>query len=191
VAYASSGAGWDALKCVPVLGDQAIGEPCVYAGMVEATDDCDAGSSCWDVEEVDGELLGYCRAFCLGSEDDPICPAGSTCAIAGDSIPTYCRPFCDPLAQDCEEGTACYWATDSFQCVFTTQDIPVGQPCGFVNDCAAGLICDATEDLPACVGSACCTAFCDLEVGDAACEAALPGSECVPFYENVGTCGLP
>jgi hypothetical protein len=194
--YSSSGGGWDASKCVPVLGDQPPGEPCIYAGAVESTDDCDATSFCWDVNQ-EGE--GICHAFCTGTPDTPECPEGSSCLISSDSSIFLCIYNCDPTLQDCSEGLACYWASGGFNCIFTTQDIPPGEPCGFINDCVAGTSCLTAEVLPNCVGSACCSPWCQLGAGDLTCEV-LPGTMCVSFFEDnmappgfehVGVCIVP
>jgi hypothetical protein len=92
------------------------------------------------------------------------------------------------------------WVDSSFSCIFMDQNIPAGQPCGFINDCAKGLSCLPAAVLPGCEGSACCSGFCDLELGDGPCEALLPGTACSPFfeenaappgYEQVGVCILP
>lgn len=199
VPYASNGGSWDANKCVPVMGDQAVGEPCSYAGAEEGTDDCDATSMCWDVMDIDGELVGTCTPFCQGSADMPECPEGSTCNLTGDGVVTLCFSNCDPLLQDCNEGLACYWANNDFNCIFTTQDIPPGEPCGFLNDCVAGNICLDAAVLPSCNGSACCSPFCNLELPDQTCDV-LPGTTCVPFFEqdtappgdeDVGVCIVP
>jgi hypothetical protein len=180
VAYASSGGNWDALKCVPVSGDQAGGEPCTYAGAAESTDDCDATSFCWNVNE---EGMGTCHLFCTGTADNPECPAGSYCALAGDGVITLCIPTCDPILQDCDEGFACYWGNSDFVCIFATQDIPPGDPCGFVNDCVESTGCIDAAAVPGCVGAACCSPFCQLGAGDQVC-AVLPGTMCVPFFED-------
>ena len=196
VPYGSTGSQWDAQKCVPILGDQGVGEPCVYDGVVPATDDCDASSYCWNAMEVEGELVGTCHALCTGSHDAPMCPPGSNCSINGDGTITLCIPTCDPLAQDCEAGLGCYWSGTDFSCIFTTEDIPAGEPCGYFNDCMGGNLCVNTEDLPACEGSACCAPYCDLDLGDGPC-AVLPGTSCVAFfpegtapddYEHIGVC---
>jgi hypothetical protein len=198
VPYGSTGGNWDANKCVPVLGDQAPGEPCMYGGVVEATDDCDATSHCWDVMDVDGEAIGTCTAFCTGTADTPECPEGTWAFYLGD-VMCLCIETCDPIEQDCGEGLACFWANNGFNCIFTTQDIPAGEPCGFINDCAAGLGCLTAEVLPSCAGSACCSAWCQLGAGDQQCEV-LPGTTCVSFfeegmappgYEHVGVCIVP
>ena len=195
VPYPSSGGTWDANKCVAVMGAQAVGEPCVSGGWVEATDDCDETSFCWSVMEIDGELIGYCHAFCSGSPDNPQCPESSYCGVAGGGVLAICIPTCDPLLQDCAAGLACFFDGGSFTCIFTIQNIPAGEPCGFINDCAAGLVCLDAEPFPACEGSACCSPFCDISLGDGQCEA-VPGTSCVSFfeegmawgYEQVGVC---
>lgn len=200
VPYGSNGGNWDASKCVAILGSQATGEPCVYGGVSEATDDCDGTGYCWNVMEVDGEAIGTCHAFCTGTPDDPECPPNSQCSLSGDGTINLCILGCDPLIQDCGEGLACYWAHNGFQCILTTQNVPIGQPCGYINDCDVGLICLNADAFPACAGVACCSAFCELELGDGPCDAALPGTVCVPFFEDgmappglepVGICTLP
>jgi hypothetical protein len=199
VPIATSGGSWDANACVPVNGDQAPGEPCIYTGRDAGTDDCDATSLCWNVIEIEGELVGECLPFCMGSPDGPICPADSQCPISGDGTINVCLTTCDPIAQGCRDGLGCYWASSEFLCVVSLDDIPSGEPCGFINDCAPGLGCFTAEVLPDCDGSACCSPFCDLELGDQHC-ASLPGTSCSSFfeqgtappgYEHVGVCILP
>lgn len=194
--YVSGGGSWDASKCVPVTGAQATGEPCRSTGYVEATDDCDATGLCWDLMDVDGELVGVCRAFCTGTPDDPGCPDGSSCLIASDSPLALCIPRCDPLLQNCDELYGCYWVGYDFQCELTNQNLPTGAPCGYINDCTPGNVCLDAVLVPECVGAACCTNFCNLELGPGQCDA-LPGTTCIPFweqgtappeYEHVGVC---
>jgi hypothetical protein len=183
VPYASSGGNWDELKCVAIMGDQASGEPCWSGGAAEGTDNCDATSFCWDVIDVEGEPVGTCTTFCAGNPGDPMCPPGSQCLIGSEGTISLCVPTCDPLAQDCGAGLACFWANNDFNCIFTTEDIPAGQPCGLINDCAAGLGCIDAQWFPDCAGSACCSAFCDITLGDGPCDA-LPGTSCVAFFEE-------
>jgi hypothetical protein len=200
VPYGSDGGEWDAFKCVSIMGEQAPGEPCSYGGVVEASDDCDATSGCWNVQNVDGEPIGTCHLFCAGTPDDPVCPPGSSCTISGDESPAYCVAICDPVAQDCEPGLGCYHAgSTGFQCFLSAQNLPAGEPCGYLDDCAPGLVCLDASVLPTCNGAACCSTFCDLGLGDAQCDA-IPGTSCVPFYqegtappeyEHVGVCIVP
>jgi hypothetical protein len=197
VPYGSTGGNWDAVKCVPVTGDGVAGDSCTYGGVVEATDDCGPDTHCWDVMDVDGMAIGVCTPFCTGTPDDPICGPETSCLIANEGSINLCIATCDPLVQDCSTGLACFWANNGFNCIFTTQDIPLGEPCGFINDCAAGLGCLTAEVLPNCNGSACCGSWCSISEG-AACPAM--GTECSPFfeegmappgYESVGVCIIP
>ncbi len=201
VPYSSTGSEqFDAHKCVPVLGEQPAGEPCTYAGTAESTDDCDATGVCWNVHDVDGELVGTCYTFCMGTVDTPECPEGTVCPISGSGSLDLCVDTCDPIAQDCDdEGTACYyWATGSFVCIPPLTDLPPGATCGFINDCTAAL-CVTAEVLPTCDGSSCCASWCDVDLGDDQC-AAVPGTACVVFfeqgmapsgYDHVGVCIVP
>jgi hypothetical protein len=183
-------------KCVPVIGDQTAGEPCTYAGPEESTDNCDANSGCWDIEIIDGEFVGTCYAFC--STENLECPPQSACLYDFTGYPGYCIPTCDPLLQDCGPGEGCYWVNDSFHCIATTANWALGEPCMFIDDCAPGLVCLPAEYLPACAGSSCCGAWCDLDLGDAPCEV-MPGTVCASFfpetpppgYEGIGVCTLP
>lgn len=179
----SSGGVWDDLECVPIMGDAKPGEPCTYGGTVDATDDCDATGMCFDVDEIDGELIGTCYAFCTGTPDIPECPETSTCALSGDGVLTLCFPDCDPIAQDCLDGEGCYWSGSRFMCVPSAENLPAGESCEFANSCAVGLICAGAEALPDCPGVGCCVPFCELELGDMQCEA-VPGTSCVSFYEE-------
>ena len=195
VPYASTQGTWDAFKCVPVLGDNATGEPCSFSNPVDAIDDCDASGYCWDVGP---DSMGWCRAFCTGSADDPTCAEGSSCLISGGGVPVLCLPSCDPLAQDCGAGGGCYWTSGDFNCT-NAGDLPMGEACGFIADCEPGMLCVHSDALASCEGSNCCTNFCSLEAGDGAC-AWQPGAACVPFFEqgaappgfeDVGVCVLP
>ena len=200
VAYASSGGTWDANKCVPVTGDGAEGDPCIYDGADFGTDDCDENTVCWNAINMDGTLVGTCYPFCMGSADDPICENGNICRIVNDGVITVCLPPCDPLLQDCGEGLGCYWSggSQTFQCIIVAgSGIPTGDPCGFNNDCAPGNFCAAADVLNSCDGSACCAAFCDLNDDPTTCT---DGYSCVPFfdmgqappmYESLGLCILP
>lgn len=196
VPYGWNPGSWDDNKCVPIQGEQGVGDPCVYTGVEQSTDDCDGTSWCWDVD-LDGN--GICHAFCTGTPDMPECPPMSTCTISGSGVINICLSTCDPVIQDCSVGEACYWDGSDFSCIFMADDIPSGEPCGFINDCALGHTCVDSAALPDCNGVGCCTNFCELGLGDSQCGA-LPGTTCVPFfemgqvpegYEHVGICVLP
>ena len=194
VAYGSTGGNWDANKCVQILGDGSIGDPCTYDGTAASTDTCGADSWCWNVNE---EGQGVCTGFCTGSPDDPICDPGYGCSIANNGSITLCLLSCDPLLQDCPvEGESCFYDfSGNFVCAFETQNLGAGEPCGFINDCAGGNLCLGAEVLLDCNGSACCTPYCDLS--DPVCP---PGLECQPLFEegtappeyvDVGVCIIP
>lgn len=197
VPYANDGGNvWNANKCVPVTGSGAIGDTCIWGGIVEATDDCGPESICWDAMDVDGQDVGVCTEYCGGTADAPICPPSTSCIIINEGSINICIVNCDPLLQDCGAGLACFWANTAFSCIFTAGDIPTGEPCGYINDCAAGNFCTDAAALPACAGSACCSPYCDLT--DPVCSVA--GTECSSFfeegmappgYEDVGLCILP
>jgi hypothetical protein len=184
VPYSSSGGNWDDSKCVPVLGEQTVGDSCTYAGTLESTDDCDATSFCFGVEDVDGELIGNCHSFCKGSADMPECPEGFTCPIMNAGSINLCVQACDPITQDCFNGEGCYWGDSSFSCVSTQgPGIADGEPCSYINDCTPSSMCTTAEVLPACNGAACCSPFCNLELGDVQCEA-RPRTMCLPLFEQ-------
>ena len=196
VPYGSTGGNWDANKCVPVLGDGQAGDTCTWDGTSVATDSCGPDTYCWDVVELEGELVGVCTEFCTGTPDDPICDQESSCVIVNEGSITLCIDTCDPLLQACGEGLGCFWTNNDFNCVFTAGDIAEAQPCGYVNDCAPGLVCASSSVLPSCEGTDCCTAYCDLSDPD--CPDAA--TECAPFFDegtappnyvDIGVCILP
>jgi hypothetical protein len=200
VPYSSTGTNWDENKCVPVLGDQEPGEPCHYSDTSSSTDDCDATSFCWDVIDVEGENIGTCAPFCTGTPDDPECPdspgcTGYSCPIFSDGSINLCIQHCDPLAQDCSPGLACYWAGNGFNCIFSAQNLPIGEACGYINDCVGGAVCTESELLPNCAGVACCTPFCDPAALVDSCPDLLEGTTCVEFDVQrecpVGRCLAP
>lgn len=178
VPYASAGEAWDANKCVPVTGEQVTGEPCTYGGVIEATDDCDATGICLD---RDGDMLGTCHAFCLGTADDPECPDAQLCEFADQGTVALCVDQCSPLLQDCEAPQSCYWDDTGFHCL-ASGEVPIGEPCDSANDCPPGNQCVEGSLLPSCAGEACCTGFCEVGLDENLCL--IPGSACVPFFEE-------
>jgi len=197
VAYASSGESWDANKCVPVLGEGQAGEACSSDGIVEATDSCGANSFCWDLVDVEGQLVGVCAAFCEGAADNPVCDdPNQSCLIANEGSINLCIQSCDPLAQDCSEGSMCAWTGNDFNCVLAGDPTPYAEPCGQLGgECSAGLECIGADVLPECADTACCTPYCSLANPICAWE----GTQCVSFfegeappdYEDIGICVVP
>jgi hypothetical protein len=195
VPYSTTSTNWDDNKCVPVLGDQKPGEPCHYSDTSSSTDDCDATSFCWDLMDVEGENIGTCAPFCTGTPDNPECPdsPGCTdynCPIFSDGSINLCIKTCDPLAQDCAQGLACYWASNSFNCIYSPTQLRIGEVCGFINDCVGGAVCTDSEQLPNCAGAACCTPFCDPAALVDPCPELLEGTSCQMFVFSPEECPL-
>jgi hypothetical protein len=191
------GNAWIATRCSPIAPDpRQPGEPCTVQGSgVSGLDDCDVASMCWDVDPETN--VGECVAFCMGSENNPICAEpGHQCTINSDGTLILCIPTCNPLAQDCLVDEGCYDAGDAFRCVpDASGEMGVaGDPCEYPNVCDPGLYCALPEHGPGCASSGCCSHYCDVQT-----PACLDGQECLPYfgegeappgYENVGVCGV-
>jgi hypothetical protein len=201
VAHGAAGQGWIGYECVPVLGDKGAGEPCTYDGYEVGTDDCDATSACFDLFAGAGPFEGTCTPLCGGTADDPECDPGFGCYLSQSVTQTVCIAiWCDPLLDACEGMTDCHWIGDTFACINPLGAAGIGEPCTEPRDCLAPSTCMNAAVVPACVEASCCAPLCRLELGDAPCEAALPGTACVPFFEpdtapewfaHVGVCVLP
>jgi hypothetical protein len=197
------GNNWTAAKCTPIADNPAgPGEVCQAVGSgVSGIDNCDGTSMCFNVDPV--TLEGTCYAFCVGDESNAVCPdACDLCTLSGNSVLTICLPTCDPLAQDCDEGSACYLYNESFACVpdVSGKDGAPGRECEFTNACDEGTWCAPGDRVPDCTGAGCCSPFCT--VGDDTPCAILPGTVCVPLFEeghdpegcvpvNAGSCLTP
>ena len=91
--------------------------------------------------------------------------------------------------------------SDAFICVYDGSDTggAPGEACEALNACDPGTMCLDGTLLPACEDGYCCSPFCT--VGDSTPCAAIPGTECVPFFEDgegptcgpsdVGVCAVP
>jgi len=202
--WANDGGGsWNATKCSPLAEDpNGVGDPCaVVQSGVGGIDDCEAHAMCWNVDPETNE--GTCVALCTGGEANPTCadPCVS-CFVSASGVVNLCLPICDPLAQDCVPGEACYPVNDTFSCAPDAGgDAGVlGDPCEYLNWCDPGLFCANADTLPNCAGPAgCCTRLCDASAADPC--AGIAGTECVPYFEEnqqppcyggvVGGCLLP
>jgi hypothetical protein len=197
---------FDVYRCVPILGDQAVGEACTF-DRGSGADDCDATSHCWNLETDDqGVEHGECVPICIGTRDDPSCPGqgesceGFECKIFGQIGYPFCVERCDPIAQDCDEGKACFLdpGYNTFFCGVVNVPGALGEPCGWIQECAAGLTCLSNDQLPECLGDACCSPIC-LTGDDAGCEGSWPGTVCsdaldYPLMEGCpthGACMVP
>jgi hypothetical protein len=119
---------------------------------------------------------------------------GESGESADESAPP--TPECDPLAQDCPAGEACYYVggDTAFACEAPVQPTGgLGDPCSVGSECDIRLDCSSDEIVVGCAnGFGCCTAFCEIG-GDPcpmglACEK-LFASGAPPGFEGVGLCG--
>jgi hypothetical protein len=193
------GSNWNSTKCVPVdPNPKQPGEPCTVEGSgVSGIDDCDVGSMCFWVDPETN--TGTCVGMCTGSEVDPQCADGcDTCLLANEGVLILCLDSCHPLVQDCAEGFGCFPspAGAAFVCMQEIATLPaLGEPC--TNECAAGGLCMAPEQVPGCAGmTGCCAPMCDVNAADP-----CPSAEatCLPYWieapmnacvawGNVGVC---
>lgn len=179
------GSTWNCVQCVPVLGDHGPGDACIHDDE-SWTDDCDGSSWC---------LAGLCHAFCGGTADNPSCEPHEGCVIANEGAINLCATQCDPIAQSCDEGQACYATTGGLVC-FVPDPSADAEICETVNDCPAGWQCILGTFLPECAGETCCTPWCDMGAPDCSDK---PGTECISFFregllfgfEHIGVCALP
>lgn len=187
---------FDAARCVPVVDPpRQLGELCIAEGEFgDGLDDCDAGLICSGIGPTKN---GSCIPLCQGLEDDPLCPEDWLCAGGIGNFFDMCLPSCDPLAQDCLEGTGCYGSEYGFVCApdRSGDEGQLHESCAYANACEPGLFCGPPSVSPECPGQAlgCCTSICEL--GGTACPA---GSECLawqepshPDYPAVGICAVP
>jgi hypothetical protein len=187
--YAKEGSSYlDWSKCVPVTGDGKPGEPCTtVGGGLSGIDDCEEGAMCWD---IDAENEGFCIEMCSGSAASPVCkdPDASYCHINSDGVVNLCRPYCDPLIQDCTDDALCIPLYGQFLCVPAPNQLgQLFDPCELANDCERGLMCSPSASAIECDADvqACCLPFCDLTDAGASCPGV--GQSCVSFYgENMG-----
>jgi hypothetical protein len=199
------GDSWNATRCSPIDGSAGQpGDTCTVEGSgVSGIDDCDIASMCWD---VDGKTnMGICVGFCEGTEDAPFCSnPDEGCSISNDGTLILCLAYCDPLLQDCPEGSACYPEENGFFCSpdASGPDLgAIGDPCEYINVCDPGGWCANAESVPDCAGAiGCCSGYCDITDPDANATCLPVGTECVswyeegtapPGYEDVGVCVIP
>jgi hypothetical protein len=206
------GNAWNATRCTPLAHDpKGVGEPCtVEDNAVSGIDDCEARAVCWDVDPETN--MGVCVAMCTGSESRPTCDDPCEyCQLTGEGVLILCHPTCDPVLQDCDEGSACY-PVDGAEVFRCTPDAggdmgALGDPCEFINTCDPGLFCAHPDLVPAaflhdCGGEpGCCTPLCDATAATPCPQPGLETAECIPWFDEgeappclsgvVGACVLP
>lgn len=194
----------DDIRCCPEVQNGGLqGEACsVQDYLGSCIDDCAEGHMCLD---IDGDGMGQCERFCGGNPDNPECDFDETCFIYFSGVP-FCFPQCDPLVQDCVDGTGCYpddsSAGTGFICMPTVGGGNLGDPCWLLSNCEPGFLCLSPDFVPDCPTFAgCCTSLCDVTETDT-CDDIVTGTECVSWYyagqtppsadlQNVGACVIP
>jgi hypothetical protein len=208
--WANDGGGsWNAWGCKPLVDDPVgIDEVCHVQGSgTSGIDDCEIGAMCWYLDPDTDQ--GVCTPLCVNTEQDPLCDDPQRqCRTASDSIVWLCLPSCNPIAQGCPRGQACYPIAAYWECAGDASGGggAYGEPCEFTNVCDPGLVCLDVSYVPPglpCEGAGhCCTEVCDVDdpLGDLQCAGAAEGQTCQPWYEegeappeyeDVGVCAMP
>lgn len=199
----------DEIRCCPAVENpDLVGEACdVIDYNGSCLDTCERGAFC--VLDDPDMLKGQCRAYCNPAGDD--CPPTETCKSFFEllnGVPTVpmCMEKCDPLVQDCVvpnwrciPDSPTISGQSGFICVAPPPGSPVGlfDACALANQCETGNVCVPGDRVPGCTFASCCTAYCSLSDGDAACQALDPSLVCVdwmspdPTWEDVGVCAIP
>jgi hypothetical protein len=184
----------DANKCVPIIGNQQFGDPCI---RMDDNDNCDKGLFCMTTTSA-AEGDGFCLELCTVGEP---CDNGGQCLAFNDGVLPLCQVSCDPLLQDCPGMQNCYAAFNDFICANPGFEAGLGNdgdPCQAIQSCREGLVCaGATADCDD-PGGSCCTPFCD--VSGPAGQCSNPMEQCVAWFapgegppgsEDVGACTVP
>jgi hypothetical protein len=188
----------DANKCVPVIGNAQLGDPCV---RTEDNDDCAEGLFCMTVTSGstgDGVCLAFCDVGAQDCHEDGLPDA--QCIAFNDGTLPLCQDSCDPLTQDCSGDLGCYGVGDQgFVCSVPGYEDGLGNDgdmCFTIQSCKPGLGCTAAEVLSDCGAARCCSPYCDLSEPDTCtspeeCVAYYEPGTAPPGYENVGLCAVP
>lgn len=188
----------DANKCVPVIGNAQLGDPCV---RTDDNDDCDEGLFCMTVTSGstgDGVCLAFCNVGTQDCAEDGLPDA--QCIAFNDGVLPICQDSCDPITQDCSGDLGCYGVGDQgFVCSVPGFEEGLGNDgdmCFTIQSCKPGLGCTDASVLSDCAAARCCSPYCDLSEPDPCtspeqCIAYYEDGTAPPGYENVGLCAVP
>lgn len=195
--YATNGSSWDAVKCVPVMGNDTPGQSCtVEDSGVSGLDSCVEHAICFGVDA--DTMTGTCVGMCTGSEDNPSCPGDLNCSISNMGVLILCLDGCDPLTDSCASDEVCVLNGGSFVCVIDASGTEGQQNdgCEFLNACDPGLACLDPSSVSTCQQNliGCCTEWCDVNVAGTCaagldCIAAFEEGTAPVGYESIGFCG--
>lgn len=204
-----SGTSFGSTACVPILGDQGLGQNCTTSvenptpSFTWYLDDCNGEGLC--MEHGRGSHEGTCVPYCEW-ENEMVSSCADPQRLCTGGFP-LCLQRCDPTAAEdpCEGEFVCgsyQFSKTEFYCAsggFNPGEGLLGDGCVSAFGCVDGLGCVAGELLPDCSDTSCCSPFCSLVDVDPCAELG-PGFTCVPFYdpgeappplEHVGLCASP
>lgn len=170
-------------KCTYVVAaDRSRARACVPAGALTEGASCDSTQDACDRGLIC--VQGQCVRYCYSTSQ---CGQGSVCArvLAQNGTPEFavtCRaiPQCDPLAQNCMSGKACYPSSTGSFCL-SPGSLPEGQSCSTSTaNCQAGFSCSLPS--PGAQGS--CAKICNLDGGVPSCAS----GHCTPQGVGYGVC---
>lgn len=173
-----NGNGMLASHCEPVMGENAVDQPCMRTtdGGAPGFDDCQRGAFCSSAGSINATVSArHCRAFCVTDTD---CKAANSKCIAVTNSDGICVPTCTPFdAATCPMDFECSVVSsdaDGLNAYPTCRSVGAtaqGQPCSNITDCVSNTRCiDAKND-----GKFTCVAICDMSH---ACPA---GATCRPI----------
>jgi hypothetical protein len=131
--------------------------PCTRAGY-----SCFFGCEPTALSECDPTVLASCKqdGGVLLATDGGQVYSGRACVRTGYDLVGICEDGCDPFDQNCPpqngQPAACYPSYEDGEaaCLGIYQGLGEGQPCSYLTQCDAGLMCFYT------VNGATCTRFC-------------------------------
>lgn len=143
------------------------GDTCTRTGNdYIGTDNCDRGLRCYLQNNVS---IGVCLPYCYDTQGESHCPDAKICKSLSATGPSFCAPWCDPLAGSCanpELSCTLFRDADNWATCLPKDDGPTGDygaPCDSAS-CGDDLWC-MVGLVPECDDVAyCCSDLCDLNV---------------------------